>query len=353
MDERYRQHLDRLVASAARAVAESGLDGGEAEVVFILDVSRSMYPMYKAKMVGELATQLLALSLSFDDDGVIPAYAFGDRCRHLGDLRIDDFVGWVDREVIRTGADFQTACRYAPVIDEVCRYYFPEDWDRPASEQVVGRIFKRKRTVYPTLSAPRAMPVFAIFVTSGDCQDRAATTDLVRRSSRLPIFWQFVGLQPPSGKATRFRFLKKLDRLGNTHVDSCGFFEPPSVWDAASLYTGLLNEFPSYLRQPQVEAMVRPRELGGLMTRGERPTPRPTAASRRDTAIVDAEHIWPQREADDPAKEEPAPRPRVRRPAPGHGGRSRNGGTQAPQPSPRGDETTVCPPYDEAPATPR
>src|SRR5690606_12654243 len=136
-------NLKELAASASEALQRAGLEGLQAEVVLIVDVSRSMFPIYRARVVQDLVPQLLGLALNFDDDGVIPAYAFGDKARYLRDLRKDDFAGWVDREVIRTGADYQTGCCYAPVIHEVCRYYFPEDWDRPALKETVGRLFKQ------------------------------------------------------------------------------------------------------------------------------------------------------------------------------------------------------------------
>jgi len=269
MHERHQQYLEQLSRRADDAVAKHGLQGVRAEVVLVLDVSKSMYSMYKSSMVAELATRILALSLEFDDDGTIPAYAFGDTCRHLADLTKNDFAGWVEREVIRTGSDFQNGCMYAPAIHEVCSYFFPEDWHRPTTEVWVGRIFKKKATVYPTLSAPRVHPVYALFVTSGDCQDKIAATDAVRRSSRLPIFWQFIGLQSGKGTPTRFKFLEKLDTLGNTHVDNAGFFEVSDTRNDTKLFEGMCKEFPSYLSLPKVAEMLAPAEAGGRSTKGE------------------------------------------------------------------------------------
>ncbi len=303
--------LRELASSANDAMRKFGLEGLEAEVVLILDVSRSMFPIYRARIVQDLVPQLLGLALNFDDDGIIPAYAFGDHCRHLRDLRKTDFLGWVDRDVIRTGTDYQSSCMYAPVINEVCRYYFPEDWDRPALKETVGRIFKQERVVYPMLSAPRTCPVFAIFVTGGDCEDQNETADVIRRSSRLPIFWQFIGLSA-QGRLSPFRFLKSLDKLGNTYVDNAGFFEPGDVRNPASLYRGLLNELPEYLPRPEVKAMLRPKELGGLDTRGHRPTI--DAQNPNDVQFELSERLSATISAHEPEPEaEPEPEPEPER----------------------------------------
>jgi len=293
--DRFTEHFQRLAGAAREVAAARGLARIEAEGVLVIDVSRSMFPAYRARLVQPLVTELLALSLTFDDDGVIPAYAFGDRCRHLGDLRVADFAGYVDREVIRTGADYQRGCNYAPVIHDVCRYYFPEDWDQPALVESVGRLRRRERVVYPMLSAPRAHPVFAMFVTGGDCEDLDATADAIRRSSRLPIFWQFIGLSGP-GSRSEFRFLRQLDRLGNTYVDNCGFFEAGEGLGARELFDGLLNELPDYLCLPAVQAMLRPPEEGGRVTHGER------RVESADVPDVDVAAIVRQREAEAKAR---------------------------------------------------
>jgi|GEM_PF-1143967 len=291
-------NLRDLAASASEVLERVGLDGLKAEVVLVVDVSRSMFPIYRARIVQDLVPQLLGLALNFDDDGVIPAYAFGDNARYLKDLRKEDFAGWVDREVIRTGSDYQQKCRYSPVIHEVCRYFFPEDWDRPALKETVGRLFKQERVVYPMLSAPRAYPVFCLFLTGGECEDEEDSADAIRRSSRLPIFFQFVGLQAQN-KLSPFRFLKRLDKLGNTFVDNCGFYEPGDVRNPHVLYRGILNELPEYIKRKEVQSMLRPPELGGLETRGYRPE------DEDEDAALDALTAMPV------AEEEPEPEPEL------------------------------------------
>ncbi len=171
---------------------------------------------------------------------------------------------------------------YAPVIHQVCSYYFPEDWHRPTTEVRAGRIFKKTATVYPTLSAPRVNPVYVLFVTGGDCQDKIAATDAVRRSSRLPIFWQFIGLQPTKGPQAKFKFLEKLDGLGNTHVDNAGFFEASDTRDDKVLFEGMCKEFPGYLARAEVKAMLASAADGGKTTKGKH-------APRQESTVIRAE----------------------------------------------------------------
>lgn len=253
MNARNQAHFEHLVERARAAVHRYGLAGMQAEVVFVLDTSMSMYPMYQSRLVQELATELLALSVHFDDDGQIPAWAFGDQPRYLGALTTDDFVGFVDRQVIRTGADYQGSCRYAPVIEAICRHFFPDESALPT--RVVKKGLFGKQRLYPKLQAPRRHPIFVVFVTAGDCEDPEETAEAIRRASCLPLFWQFAGVNPPGGR-TRFRFLERLDRLKGRHVDNCGFFEPRQLGNPDTLFAGLLNEFPQYLRVPEVGAML-------------------------------------------------------------------------------------------------
>lgn len=267
-DDANRIHFERLVDRARIAVRQSGLTGLEAEVVYVVDVSASMYKMVTTGLIQELSTELLALAVHFDDDGSIPAWAFGEAPRYLGPLTVEEFPGFVDRKLIRTGADFQSACYYSPVIDAVCRHFFPEEWARPARQKKVG-LFRKTQWEYPPLSMPRRYPVFVVFVTAGDCEDPEQTAETIRRASHLPVFWQFAGVTAPGEKPASFRFLKRLDKLKRRYVDNCGFFEPGDVRDSFALFGGLLNEFPQYLELPQVKGMLHAfgvdnRARGGL-----------------------------------------------------------------------------------------
>lgn len=259
-DSKHRR-LEELSVSAARAYVESGLHGIEAEVVVVLDTSPGMAPLYTSGALQDVAAALLALAMKFDDDGVVPVWSFADEAHHRGEIRKQDYAGWIRRHVppprpVPPGKPWPTT-RYAPFIDAIGRRYFPEEWTLKGTTRLIGDRAKRSVTTWPSVSAPRPCPVLAIVVTAGDCGDVLETTRLLRRASYLPIFWQFAGLSAEQG-AERFRFLHGIDKLTDTHVDACGFFEPGDVGDPEALYQGLLNEFPRWMATPAVQAMLTP-----------------------------------------------------------------------------------------------
>ena len=252
------ERLQRLSILATRAFLESGLRGIDAEVVVAFDVSRTMAPMYLSGSIQELAESLLALAMRFDDDGVVPAWSFGDEARLIGDLDKDGYVGWVAQNVAQSPADLAASCRYAPLVAAVVRRYFPVEAGRPVAEKKVGGALKRTVREYPQLIDKRPFPIFVIVVTGGDCEDPTEAIHEIRRASHLPIFFQFAGISPAAIPAPDFAFLKRLDRLSDRWVDNCGFFEPRDFTDPAELFPGLLNEFPAFMRIARVKDMLIP-----------------------------------------------------------------------------------------------
>jgi hypothetical protein len=252
------QRLQRLSIQAMRAYLESGLRGMEAEVVLALDVSKYMGPIYASGAVQELTESLLALGMCFDDDLTIPTWAFADEAERVGELSHDHFSDWMSKLVLPAAARLDTGCRYASVINDIGRRYFPQEWAIQAEEKKVGGKLKRTVKVFPSLINPRPYAVFVIVITAGDCADPSETIRALRRASHLPIFWQFAGIAPAGLPRPEFEFLKRVDRLTDRHVDNCGFFEPRDFRDPQTMFSGLLNEFPDYLALDAVKAMLLP-----------------------------------------------------------------------------------------------
>ncbi len=92
---------------------------------------------------------------------------------------------------------------------------------------------------------PSPPPVLVIFLTDGGLYRSREIEKILRSSSALPVFWQFVGV----GRAA-YGVLEKLDTLSGRTVDNAGFFcvdDLDEIQDQ-DLYARLLGEFPTWLK---------------------------------------------------------------------------------------------------------
>jgi len=94
---------------------------------------------------------------------------------------------------------------------------------------------------------------YIIFITDGANADKGATTETITNASKLPIFWQFVGIG-----SEKFDYLQKLDDLTGRYVDNADFFPLNDFQEINDyeLYNRLLTEYPDWLEMPEVKKMI-------------------------------------------------------------------------------------------------
>ncbi|ARU56426.1 von Willebrand factor type A metal sensing stress response protein [Oleiphilus messinensis] len=203
---------------AAKELADKNLSGVNANVAVVLDVSKSMHPLYKDGTVQNTLDRLLALAMKIDDDQQIDAYVFGTTACALNPLTLDDVEGYVEREIVAKHKINQ-ATKYATAIELIQKQYFGQK-----------------------------KPTFVIFITDGDNSDKAETKRWLVQICREPIFWQFVGI----GKE-EFKFLTRLDDLPGRAIDNAGFMHVNDLTQISDseLYSRLLGEFPQWHEEIQ------------------------------------------------------------------------------------------------------
>ncbi len=227
--------LINLKKKASTEVKKVGLGNQKAKVALVLDYSGSMRPLYKNGVVQKASERLLALASQFDDDGCIEVFIFSHEDYEVGNLSESNFYEFIDREIFQKYKFGRT--EYASVMQRIVQKYFPgiiEDF-----------------TVKETMAVKE--PVFVIFITDGNNSDRRNSTKIIKESSQLGIFWQFVGIGDEE-----FKFLQKLDELTGRVIDNANFFHLNDL-DTISeeeLYSRLLNEFPSWIKQAKEKNII-------------------------------------------------------------------------------------------------
>jgi hypothetical protein len=214
-----------LVKTAGISLQKHGLATERAAVYLVLDHSGSMRPFYASGDVQRLAEQALGLSANLDDDGAVPLIYFGSMVDEVGEVRIGDHQGVIDRthRTIRWGST-----DYAAAIRHVAAEY-------RASEEA------------------RQHPALVIFQTDGEPDSRRDAEQALRDASHLPIFWAFVGF------GGRVQFLELLDTLSGRTVDNASFFHAarPAAVSDADLYDGITREYAQWLTAARAAGIAR------------------------------------------------------------------------------------------------
>ncbi len=233
--------LEKHVVSLSKTVVslskKSGVDLGNAraKVVLALDYSGSMLGLYKNGTVQETINRLVPLGLTFDDNGSIDVFLFQSNYRRMDDLNLSNYENYISKVVRRSGYSMG-GTNYAPVLKAIIE----------GEVRTVGGFlgFGGKKETVPAI-VDDGEPTFILFITDGVNADRNNTDAIIRKSSEMNVFIQFIGIGND-----KFEYLMKLDEMTGRKRDNTGFSKMKSL-EAVSdeeLYTNVLEQFSQWLK---------------------------------------------------------------------------------------------------------
>ena len=198
-----------------------------ARVGLVLDISGSMRALYRDGVVQEAVERILAVASQFDDNGSLDVWVYDNEFSRLPSVSEEDFVHYVDKNILNNEKIHKFGRNDEPqVMKDVIQKYMKEE---PADE-----------------------PVFLVFINDGGC--KSGIKKIIAKSSKMPIFWQFVGIGN-----SNFDVLRKLDTMEGRYVDNANFFHFDNLADVSDeeLYNQLLNEFPQWLEEAKEKGILR------------------------------------------------------------------------------------------------
>lgn len=181
-----------------------------AEVQLAIDVSGSMSDNFDNGLVQETIDRIVPISLTFDDDGIIPTYAFDSGVKEVADLSINNLENYCLRHLNKLVGG---GTNYAPTLKAILN--------------------KAKR-------GEMKFPAFVLFITDGENWDEYETKEVLKELSSYDVYIQFVGV----GNSD-FKFLKTLDNLKGRKFDNAGFIQFSNFkrFSDKDIYDELLREF--------------------------------------------------------------------------------------------------------------
>ena len=233
--------LVSLAKKAAISLEKKGLLDHRAKVALCLDISGSMSGFYRSGAIATLVQRILALGLRFDDDGEIDVFLFGADAHDYGSVGVEDYRNFVP--AMQRRYPLEGGTNYGRVMAMIRRHY---QHDLQAGQQ----------------------PVYVMFVTDGETQDRSESERQIRDASREPIFWQFMALGQSKAQAkgffrrllaSDFGFLTYLDEMPGRLIDNASFFQvaDPAEPSDEELYDLLMGEYPQWLAAARKQGLLR------------------------------------------------------------------------------------------------
>lgn len=204
-------------------LTKTPLNGLKAMVFVVIDFSWSMEHYYKDGTVQNTLEKILPIAMEFDDDQSVQTWIFENGYKRLADMNLQNFDNYVQREIFDKRY-VMGGTEYAPVINDVI-------------------------DAYKRMAKGNNIPAYVIFITDGDTSNADRAKNAIIEASKLPIFWQFVGV----GNSD-YSFLQELDDMEGRYVDNADFFAVDKPENIS--YIQLLNEFPSWLIDEKVKAML-------------------------------------------------------------------------------------------------
>nr|WP_250807307.1 VWA domain-containing protein [Neorhizobium tomejilense] len=232
LEKRVEAKAPQLVSLAKKVgvtLEKRKLSGVKARVILVLDASGSMDNQYKRGRVQELVDRTVPLAVAFDDNEELDCWAFAAKPLRLSTVGLDNFVGFIERD--QSGwKNWKVGARIneEPAVIRQIIDYFHESGD--------------------------TTPIYVLFVSDGGVHKNAEITALMKEAAKLPIFWQFVGID-----GRNYGILQKLDTMAGRVVDNCGFFAIDDLHSVSEeeLYDRLMTEFPIWLTAAKAAGVIR------------------------------------------------------------------------------------------------
>ena len=195
-----------------------------ARVGLVIDISGSMTARFKNGTVQEIVNKTLPLAVQFDDDGELDCWYYGTTARRMDSVNLDNYTKAVPKEWKQLMLELG-GCNNEPVV---------------------------LRMVLDTYRDTQ-LPVYVLFITDGGVSKKSEIQKIITEASKLPIFWQFVGVG-----GSGYGILEKLDSMKGRYVDNAGFFALDDFKKVSNeeLYARLLEEFPKWLQTIRNKGMI-------------------------------------------------------------------------------------------------
>lgn len=208
-------HLSDLYNPLDMAIKRWNVRDFSIKTALVMDCSGSMLNRYDDGTVQNIIDKVVPLAVQFDDDGSLDFWYFGDKSKRQPSV---------------------TAQNYRSAV--------PRDWESMMEELGYENnepvVMREVLAEYWGNSAPSCV----LFITDGSITANNEIAELLRRSSFMPVFWQFIGVGGNS-----YGILEHLDTIERMNLLNADFLaiEDFKSFSVSDLYDHILKSLSSWI----------------------------------------------------------------------------------------------------------
>lgn len=200
------------------------------QVVTCADASGSMFDLYRNGRMQRVVDKFFAFATTLSDLGLMDLWAFGAKSRQFGAVTMDNVRDYTFAEA----GGFE---RWMSMLN----YQYNNE---PEAMRDIMMIYGALRK-----------PVMVLFLTDGRLSSDWEIEEILIKTSRFPIYWQFVGLH-----GEEYGILERLQEIDGRRSDNAAFLKLDDIDDISdhTLYENLLHNLEGWLREIQYKHILEP-----------------------------------------------------------------------------------------------
>ena len=200
----------------------------ELSAVLCADASGSMFDFYRSGHVQQIFDKLFALSSALTDRGDMDCWAFAAKSRQLDPVTLDNIRDYT----------FAQSGGYERWMSMLNYQYNNE----PEAMRDVMMIYGGQHR-----------PVLVLFLTDGRLQSDWEIEEILVKTSRFPVFWQFIGFY-----GEEYGVLNHLEEIDGRHTRNAAFLklEEYDAFSDSRFYEDLLTHVSAWLQELKEKQML-------------------------------------------------------------------------------------------------
>lgn len=265
--DKFEQKAPELLSLAKKAqfsLSKFNLEDIQAEVSFVLDASGSMTGQYQTGQVQSLVERVFPVAAHFDNNDSMETWAFADKQQQLSSIGFDNYKDFVNQDNggwQRWMSNLNASYNNEPVVMRaIIKHFFGLDVPKLEKSSSGGGGFfgfgKKSSSGNEGTFAPKQsprLPIWVMFISDGGVAHNEDIEFILKWSSTLPIFWQFMGIGGSS-----YGSLEKFDDLTGRFIDNADFFAIDNLKSISEqqLYDKMVQEFPQWITLAKSHNMI-------------------------------------------------------------------------------------------------